>query len=612
MKIFHKILGITLPIVLLALFMGSWITYYMSGKALNLVAERWLGTRLNEAASIVIRHKEFLKLYGITNIKSGTRKAQFDAIRELKSIQIGDHGYIYLLDQTGRIIFHPDPKQIGSDISHLEWFKQIIQNPGGSINYQWMGEKHLGMFSSFEPWGWIVVATDPLNEIYGTMNNAKNYLIILAVVGSIGISLLIIALTRRLVIPLQLLVNGTQRVGRGDLDINIPVKSSDEIGHLSKAFNIMSRNLKKSLGALKQSEQYFRSLTENSSDLIALLTPNGIISYLSPSITILLGFSAKSLKGKALTDIMDKPSRLKFNFFLSSLHHNKAEILSREFVFLNQKGEPRIFEISGRDLTAVPEVEGIVVNSRDITARKNIEDELKTSELRLHRLSARLISAQEDERKRLSVELHDEVGQSLAVMKLKIIFLEEGLDPGDVRGKKECEDMVAYIDQVIENVRRLSKDLTPSTIEDLGLSAALMWLIDTIKKHYIITADINLESLDDQLPLDSQIIVYRIFQEAIANVLKHSNATRLTITGHQQKNQLFFSIEDNGKGFETKHVQSDRPENNGMGLPAMQERARMLGGTFTIKSRLNSGTILQFTVPIDKRGPHEQISHHLG
>ena len=612
MKIFHKILGITLPIALIALFMGSWLTYYLSRQALNLIAERWLSTRLNEAVTLVNQHEEFLRLYGITNIRAGTQKAQFDAKRGLQSIQIGNNGYIYLLDQTGHIVFHPDPEQIGSDISHKEWFKQMIQNPKGSINYEWMGKKHLGMFSFFEPWDWIVVATDPLNEIYGAMNKARNYLMALAVFGSIGISFLIIMLTRRLVTPLQMLVQGTKRVGRGDLDIEIPVKSNDEIGHLSRAFNTMSHDLKKSLGALKQSEQYFRALTENSSDLIALLTKDGTISYLSPSITRLLGLRTKKLKGKTFTDIMDKPSRPKFKDFLTRLHYDMTETLSREFVFLNHKGESRIFDISGRNLTAIPGIEGIVINSRDITKRKRIEDELKTSELRLHRLSSRLISAQENERKRLSVELHDEVGQSLAVLKLKVILFEEGLEPGNVKGKKECEDMVTYIDQVIENVRRLCKDLTPPAIEDLGLPAALMWLIDTIKKHYIITADINLESLDDQLPLDSQILVYRIFQEAISNVLRHSDATKLTMTGHQQKKQLFFSIEDNGKGFETELVQSNRPENKGLGLPAMQERARMLGGTLTIKSCVGSGTILQFTVPLDKRGSHGQVSHNIG
>lgn len=479
MKIFHKILGMTLPIALIALFMGSWLTYYLSRQALDLMAERWLGTRLNEAVSMVTQHKEFLRLYGITNIKAGTNKAKFDAARELRSICIGNHGYVYLLDETGTVISHPDPELIGTNISLYQWVKPMLQKDKGSISYEWLGDKHLGMFSFFKPWGWIIVATDPFNEIYGTMNHAKKYILALALFGSIGISLLTIILVRRIVIPLQLLVKGTQRVGKGDLDVSIPIKSKDEIGHLSRAFNVMSHNLKQSLGDLKQSE------------------------------------------------------------------------------------------------------------------------------FRLQRLNSRLISAQEDERKRLSVELHDELGQSLAVLKLKVIFLEEGLDASGIKAKQECEDMTAYIDQMIENVRRLSRDLAPSSIEDLGLSASLMWLADTIKKFFAIEADINLESMDDNLSLDSQILIYRIFQEAISNAVKHSSATSIIIKGYHRKKQLIFSIQDNGKGFDMEQINSNKSEYKGLGLPTMQERARMLGASFTIKTHKDSGTLLQFSVPVVIKEPDE-------
>jgi PAS domain S-box-containing protein len=439
------------------------------------------------------------------------------------------------------------------------------------------------------------------------MNNARNYLLLLAIIGSLGIALFTVIQARRIVIPLQLLVKGTQQVGRGNLNVTIPVTSSDEIGHLSRAFNAMSHDLSTSLTALKQSEKYFRALTENSSDLITLLTPDGNIRYLSPSITGLLGYRSRGLMGQPLSSIMDTDSSPKFDRFLIRLQQSENETLSEEFVFLNRAEEARIFEISARNLTSVPGVGGLVLNSRDITTRKQIEDELKTSELQLHHLSSQLISAQEDERKRLSVELHDEVGQSLAVLKLKIIFFEESLDSGDQSGKKECEAMVAFIDQLIENVRRLSHDLAPTAIEDLGLSAALMWLIDTIKKHYTITTDISLGELDNLLSLDRQILVYRIFQEAIANAVKHANATRLIMTGRLESNALFFKIEDNGKGFVRNQTDPDSREKTGIGIATMQERVRMLGGNLVIKSAEGSGAVLQFNIPVDTSRSHGHL-----
>lgn len=612
MKIFHKILGITLPAVLGALFLGSWLTYTLSSQSLNLIAERWLDTQLDEAVSRVTEHEQFLRLYNITNIAAGTHKAQLDATLELADIRIGSHGYVYVLDMTGRVIFHPDPEMNGYDVSRTDWFVRMLRQAKGAVSYQWQGEKHLGMFAFFKPWEWIVVATDPLSEIYGPLHLARKYILFLAVSGSVAISLLIILLTRRLITPLAFLVNGTRQVGAGDLDISLPVTSSDEIGQLSRAFNTMSANLRQSLGALKQSEQYFRALTENSSDLIALIAPEqGRISYLSPSITRLLGFEPEPLTGRPFSDLMTPDSRQVFTEFLSDLEQHPEDTLLREFAFTAADGQIRILEISGRNLTRIPGIGGIVVNSRDMTTRKKIENELKASEYRLHQLSSRLISAQEDERKRLSVELHDEVGQSLAVLKLKVILLEEGLGRDQTEGKKECEAMVGYIDQVIENVRRLSKDLTPSTIEDLGLSAALMWLIDTIKQHYTIHADIRIGDQAESLSLDSQILVYRIFQEAISNVVRHAGADSLTLTGYHSDNLLCFSIQDNGRGFIPEQTENEHLH-KGLGLPTMQERTRMLGGQFTLKTAPGKGTVLQFTFPLDKNRIHEPVHPDTG
>ncbi|WDP88465.1 MAG: HAMP domain-containing protein [Desulfobacter sp.] len=621
MKIFHKILGMTLPAVLVALVMGSWLTYYLSRQSLDLIAERWLDTRLAEAVNRVAEHEEFLRLYNITNIAAGTKKAQLDATRGLAQIRIGTRGYVYVLDMTGRIVFHPDAAAMGQDVSGTDWFLQMLRQSRGAVSYRWQGERHLGMFAAFNAWGWIIVATDPLSEIYGPVNHAKKYITALAVLGSMGISLLIIFLTRRLVHPLGLLVDGARKVGQGDLDVRLPVTSSDEIGQVSRAFNTMSGDLKQSLGALRQSEQYFRALTENSSDLIALLSPDqGRINYLSPSITRLLGFRSAALKGRPFSDLMLPRERAEFSKFLSYLAASPRDILFREFAFKNSDGQERILEISGRNLSRVPGIEGIVVNSRDMTTRKKIEDELKASEFRLHQLSSRLISAQEDERKRLSVELHDEVGQSLAVLKLKVILLEEGLKEAQAGGcgnrcegcRRECEAMVEYIDQLIENVRRLSKDLTPSTIEDLGLSAALMWLMDTIKQHYTIHGDINLDNLDQDLSLDSQILVYRIFQEAIANAVRHAQADELDLNAFYRGNRFEFSIRDNGRGFDPEDSGTGGLSPKGLGLATMQERARMLGGNFSIKTAPGKGTLLQFSMPIDKNRSHEYEHHHTG
>ncbi|SMC77879.1 Histidine kinase-, DNA gyrase B-, and HSP90-like ATPase [Desulfocicer vacuolatum DSM 3385] len=481
MKIHHKLLGVTLPIALVALLMGSYATFHLSRQALHQIAQRWLETRLDEAISVIHRQETFLRMYGITNIHAGTHKAQYDARQEVSAIQIGERGYVYILDLKGKLLFHPNAELIGSSMEQTPWFSLIQQQKKGKLNYTWQGEKHLAMFDFFEPWGWFIVATDPYNEIYGSLNKTRDYLLSMALWGSILISLFIIVMTRNIFNPLQLLVKGAEMVKKGELDIEIPVKSNDEMGNLTRIFNAMAQELKKNLETLQSSEQ------------------------------------------------------------------------------------------------------------------------------QLHYLNSQLLTAQEDERKRISTELHDEVGQSLTVMKLKMIMMEEGLAPENHAIKKEYEEMVQYIDMTIENVRRLCRDLTPTVITDLGLAAALMWLIENMEHHFDISADIDLSNVDEILSLERQLLVYRIFQESLSNAMKHARATRLELAATQSRHQLIFSIKDNGKGFDMGRVRCRNFEERGLGLATMQERARMLGGNMEIETRPGYGTRLQFTVPVDKGSKHGNL-----
>ncbi len=282
-----------------------------------------------------------------------------------------------------------------------------------------------------------------------------------------------------------------------------------------------------------------------------------------------------------------------------------------------------------------------VFNAMAQALKKNLDD-LQASEEQLHYLNSQLLTAQEDERKRVATELHDEVGQSLTVMKLKMILLEEGLtealgadenrsmaksvygergDVGDaaceelssflparIREHAEaCDDMVHYIDTTIENVRRLCRDLTPTVITDLGLAAALMWLIEHMADHFEIAAEIELNDVDDILTLDRQLLVYRIFQEALSNAARHSGATKLQLTAKQEVHQLILAIEDNGRGFDYKKIRDRRFEKRGLGLATIKERARMLGARMNVTTGINAGTRLHFSIPIDMGHSHGNL-----
>ena len=187
-----------------------------------------------------------------------------------------------------------------------------------------------------------------------------------------------------------------------------------------------------------------------------------------------------------------------------------------------------------------------------ITERKQAEEALKESEKQLRSLSSQLLTAQETERKRISRELHDELGQALIVMKLRLNFIEKNLLKDQTDLKQECEQGVQYIDQVIENVRRLSRDLSPTILEDFGLSAALRWLINNFAKSYNIKVTLDMIDIDSLLPRNSHVIVYRIIQEALTNMGKHSQAKNVSVAIAEEDSTVSFSMEDDGIGFDAK------------------------------------------------------------
>ncbi|MCW8859944.1 MAG: HAMP domain-containing protein [Deltaproteobacteria bacterium] len=597
MKIYRKILLVTLPLALFSLFAGAGGTYYLSKQSLEHLADNWLQTRLGEAMQTVAENEEFLRRYSITDISSGVKKAQYDAASMLENMKIGKQGYVFIVDDDGQVIFHPEDKKQGVDISELSWFSEMARQTVGQLDYSWSGTRSLAAYEYFPAWKWYVVVTDPFSEIYGSINKARDLVLSLAVFGSILMVLLIIFLARKMTAPLRLLVAGAQKIGRGDLETRVPVSSNDEFGELSAAFNTMSTQLQKSHGALIQSEKLFRSLIENESGIIFLLDQDCIVRYLSPSLYRVLGYQLEELQGESLSTIVHTDDQALCKSFLNKTLLDSKSNQSSEIRLRHADGTWRIFEIISQNLLEDAAVSGIVLNSRDISIRKNVESDLKRSEERLLSLMSQLLEAQEGERKRLASELHDVVGQNLLFLKFKISLLEKELTAEQSEQKEVCEETFKYIDQIIENVRRLCWDLVPSDLEDLGLSAAITSLLEDFARHYEIAIDVKLDKIDASLTQEMQILIYRLFQEALTNIGKHADASQIQIEGIKDSSGIHFLIEDNGRGFDSEAELLMHKKGRGMGLSTMQERARILGASFALKST-KMGTSIRFCIPL--------------
>jgi signal transduction histidine kinase len=242
--------------------------------------------------------------------------------------------------------------------------------------------------------------------------------------------------------------------------------------------------------------------------------------------------------------------------------------------------------------------EEVVRWQEKMAERKKAEDALKESAEQLRYLSSQLLTAQETERKRISRELHDELGQSLTVMKLRLNFIEKSLPEVQTELKRECTESIRYIDQVIEDVRRLSRDLSPAILEDFGLSAALRWLVNNFAKGYNIKVVMDIIDIDSLLPQHSYAAVYRTVQEALTNIGKHSQAKNISVGMTVADGSVRFSIQDDGIGFDERLAASGSMNENGLGLATMKGRAQMAGGVLSVQTIQGQGTLITLSIPM--------------
>jgi PAS domain S-box-containing protein len=232
----------------------------------------------------------------------------------------------------------------------------------------------------------------------------------------------------------------------------------------------------------------------------------------------------------------------------------------------------------------------------EILQRRQAEQALKESEERLRLLAGQLINAQEQERKRLAAELHDQLGHSLLIMKLSLGSIMRTLPPGEDGFRQLIQEQLEYLDDLIEQARRLYYNLSPGELEDLGLNTALEGLLEEFWHNQPdITYEVKLPALAGLFGLPGQITIYRLLQEALSNIGKHAGATEINVWGRLD-NQLFrLCIEDDGQGFDVSEV--ERNLKKSIGLAAMKERLNLVNGSLEINSQKGQGTRLTFIIP---------------
>lgn len=237
--------------------------------------------------------------------------------------------------------------------------------------------------------------------------------------------------------------------------------------------------------------------------------------------------------------------------------------------------------------------------STEIAERKRSEQALEESEAELRRLSARLLDVQEAERKTISRELHDSIGQALAATKFGVencLYRIRGV--ADKETVKSLETLARVVRRASEEVRRIHTDLRPSLLDDLGIIATISWFCREFQGLY---SDLRIEQridIEEKQVADSlKIVIFRLLQEALNNVAKYGKGDTVRVSLQETEGHIELAIEDNGRGFDVDQVRSTKSLKGGFGLTSMKERTELSGGSFSIESAPGAGTLVRASWP---------------
>ena len=408
-------------------------------------------------------------------------------------------------------------------------------------------------------------------------------------------------------------------------------------GELAAIALLNSRRLE----SLEHSEERFRSVAQSASDAIISANSSGNIIFWNRAAENMFGYSAEEALGRPLSLIIPERFHRAHQDGIrrvaatgkstiagkmvecAGVRKDGSEFLAELSVATWQTREGAFFGGICRDITERKRAEEALRRAHDelerrvdertvellganwqlqqeIQERKNKEEELRESESRLRLLSSQILTAQETERRRISRELHDELGQSLTVMKLRVSYIGKELQKNQAKLREECEKTLQYLNQVMENVRRLSRELSPSILEDLGLTSALRWLINNFIKNNEMQLTFNITETDHLFSRDEQMGIYRILQEVLTNIGKHAQAKNIKVLIEKDEDGILILVEDDGKGFDPRKALIKDAAERGWGLATMDERARMLGGSLDLWSQEGKGTQISLRIPREK------------
>jgi PAS domain S-box-containing protein len=328
------------------------------------------------------------------------------------------------------------------------------------------------------------------------------------------------------------------------------------------------------------------------------LSEDGRIRQANLAAASMLGLSVGALRNRLLTSFIFSQDQ---DVYYLYRREPRSAGLSRscELRMIRGDGAPLWVQLTttvAEDVDGLPELR-VVMN--DVTRHKRVEADLLESVQQSRRLSRRVLEAQETERRRVAMELHDELGQALTAIKINLQVGERFMHqtPGELNAEN-----IRIVDEALLQMRRLAYALRPSMLDDLGLASALRWMTEQTAQRSGLVIRFEPDLAGERLAPEIEIAVFRIAQEALTNIVRHAHAQNVQMTLQCEGDALVLSLQDDGCGFDLAAVRARAAAGGSLGVLGMEERATLIGAELQIDSLAGQGSRLRLRCPLHARG----------
>ena len=339
------------------------------------------------------------------------------------------------------------------------------------------------------------------------------------------------------------------------------------------------------------SEERYRQLFENAHEAIWISDTEGNIISANDAADKLAGNKLERLSHTSVNSLFSDESLRLANEIRNKLLRGEPVVQPYEQKLVTEEGIEKILRLTSNVFRADGQPVGFQHIARDVTQEIQMQENLRF-------YLERVTKAQEDERMRIARELHDDTIQALVVLSRQMDIIASGKQGISDEKRRLIEDLRNQATNIMAGLRRLSQDLRPPTLDRLGLVPALEWLASNVEKHSGIAVKVRKNGAERRLSSEAELLLFRITQEALNNVWRHSEATHAEVLVDFGEGKTIITVRDYGKGFNLPYPADSLTRYGKLGMAGMKERARLLGGNLVVQSKPGEGT----TVTVEAMG----------